>query len=345
MAGRQLEFWNAPVLKDRELTAMRQSNAEWDFMGRTFLALALCEMCERDATLKSDYLPVVDKIIDETISLENECGMHFFLMSYSRTRPYRVQPERSLFLDGEIALMLAARRMVEEKPAYKEPMTARLKIMEERLRSGASMAVESYPDECWIFDHSIALAAIRLGDFLDGADHTTLFRDWSRTARSRLVHKESGLLVSAYDTNNVWMEGPEGSSIWAAVHFIRLFDPALAAEQYTLARRQLGRTLLGFGWSREWPATWRNHVDIDSGVVIPVVDAGAAASGLALIASASFADSEYLRSLRASLNFAAFPVRKNGSLRYCASNAVGDAAMLYAMTLGTLWEKVNRPHL
>lgn len=340
LATQQIQFWRNPALKASEIERMRRSNAEWDFMGRTFLALSLCEMCERDASTRPEYLPVVDRIITETLALEKEHGMHFFLMPYSRTLPYRVQPARSLFLDGEIALMIAARRIVQEEPSYKPLLAARLDSIEQRLKSSPTMSVESYPNECWMFDHAFALAAFRMEDYLDGTDHSRLFRGWSDAARKHLTHPQSGMLVSSYTTDNKWIDGPEGSSIWAAIHFIRLFDPELAQTQYKLARAQLARTLLGFGWSREWPLVWRNFTDIDSGAVIPVVDAGAAASGLALIASASQNDSRYHEALRTSLNFAAFPVRKNGQLRYSASNAVGDAALLYAYTLGPLWQKI-----
>jgi hypothetical protein len=62
---------------------------------------------------------------------------------------------------------------------------------------------------------------------------------------------------------------------------------------------------------------------------------------MALIGAASFDDEEFLRALKTSLNFAAFPVRNHGALRYSASNAVGDAAMLYAETLGAIYAKVS----
>jgi uncharacterized protein YjaG (DUF416 family) len=39
---------------------------------------------------------------------------------------------------------------------------------------------------------------------------------------------------------------------------------------------------------------------------------------------------------------AAFPSRKNGQLKYCASNQVGDAALLYARVLGPLWERTTK---
>src|SRR6266566_6678585 len=37
LAAEQLQFWTDPHLRDRELRRMRASNAEWDFMGRSFL--------------------------------------------------------------------------------------------------------------------------------------------------------------------------------------------------------------------------------------------------------------------------------------------------------------------
>src|SRR6266487_5531458 len=75
---------------------------------------------------KATYLEAMDQIIDETLRLENERGMYFFLMPYAKIRPYVVQPAHSLFLDGEIAMMLASRRLLEEKPEYKAPLSARV---------------------------------------------------------------------------------------------------------------------------------------------------------------------------------------------------------------------------
>jgi hypothetical protein len=44
MAERQLRLWANDDSLRRQLDQMRASNAEWDFMGRTFLVLALCNM-------------------------------------------------------------------------------------------------------------------------------------------------------------------------------------------------------------------------------------------------------------------------------------------------------------
>jgi len=41
------------------------------------------------------------------------------------------------------------------------------------------------------------------------------------------------------------------------------------------------------------------------------------------------------------VHFAAFPVEQEGTAHYAASNVVGDAVMLYAFTVGPLWQLVK----
>lgn len=339
LSARHLQLWTDPALRQRELDRMRASNAEWDFMGRTFLVWSLAEMSLRNPADKPQYLQTMDRIIEETVQLEQKHGMYFFLMPYARVSPYVMQPPRSLFLDSEIALMLAVRRMVEEKPEYQPLMRERIDLMEARMRRGPVLSAESYPDECWMFDNAVALAAMKLADKLDGSDHSAFQRQWLELAKQKLVDHKTGLLISSFTTEGQPLDGPEGSSIWLVVHCLRLVDEDFARDQYRRARQELGRSLAGFAWSREWPASWKGQMDIDSGPVIPVLEISAGVSGMAFIGASSFHDASYLRSLAATLDFSAFPSVKNDRLKYCASNQVGDAALLYASVLGPLWEK------
>ena len=68
---------------------MRASNAEWDFMGRTYLVLALCNMALTEPARQDRYLGVVDAIIDETLRLDESKGIYFFLMDYARAGAFR----------------------------------------------------------------------------------------------------------------------------------------------------------------------------------------------------------------------------------------------------------------
>ena len=75
--------------------------------------------------------------------------------------------------------------------------------------------------------------------------------------------------------------------------------------------------------------------------IVPWLEASPGASGMALLGAASFRDLDYLRPLLASLDLAAFPVEEDDELRYCASNSVGDAVLLYALVQGPLWARVK----
>jgi hypothetical protein len=342
LAAEQVRLWADAKTRQRDAAEMREVNAEWDFMDRSFVVWALANRCLRHPELKTAYLQVIDRIIDDTIKTEHDEGIYYFLMHYAETRPFVTQPPRSLFLDGEIALILAARRMVEEKEAYRAPLAGRVNEMVRRMESGKVMCAESYPDECWMFCNTVALAAIRMSDVLDGTDHSAFFRKWVSTAKAKLIDQHTGLLVSAFTLDGRVIQGPRGSSIWMAAHCLQLIDEPFAADQYRRAKKELASKLPLVGYAREWPASSGHRADVDSGAVVPGFDASVSSSGLALVAARAFDDRDYFRDLQTSLGLFASPTERGGRLRYGAGNQVGDSVILYAATLGPLWEKARK---
>jgi len=340
LAARHLELWTDPDSRQKELDRMRASNAEWDFMGRGFLVWSLANMGLRNPDSKALYLQTMDQIIDETLRLEKEKGMYFFLMPYAKGGKYIMQPGRSLFLDGEIALMLASRRMLEEKAEYKSLLTERVNIMADEFNRSPHLILESYPDECWTFDHCLAFDAMKMADHLDGTDHSKLIHDWIALAKQKLIDPQSGLLVANFSIDGTPMNGPQGSTLWMAAHALQILDPEFARDQYQRTRKQLGEITLGFGYAHEWPANWKGLANIDSGPIVPFFNISAGSSGIAFIGASAFDDEPFLKSLNSTVEFAGFPSRKKDRLKYCASNQVGDTAMLYAATLGPVWQKI-----
>lgn len=340
IANRYIQFWTNPESRKLQLDKMRSRNAEWDFMGRCFFVWSLANMGLRDPEMIPTLLPVMDSIIDETVKLEKQYGMHFFLMPYAKLIPFIVDPPRSIFIDGEISLMLALRRLVQEKPEYKEQLQERIKAMEKQMQGGGALCAESYPDECWLFCNSIGLAAMKVADYLDGTDHSQFFQDWVKNAKENLLDKKTGILVSAFDlSGKIVSDGPEGSTIWLVTHCLKIIDPEFAKDQYWKARKQLKADFGGFGYAYEWPGGVGRD-DVDSGPIIPLLNLSAGSTGLAFIGAASFNDREFLSQLYKALELGAFPVKTKHGIRYCASNAVGDSVLLYSMTQGPAWEKV-----
>jgi len=337
----QLETWE--TRERNAIERMRLANGEWDFMSRTFAVLALANLALREPESKDRYLTLLDGILEDTLATEARHGQEHFLLPYVHDRPWVDPSGRSVFVDGEIALMLAARQRVEESPRHAAQLEARITSITQQMHRGPVLSAESYPDECWTFCNTAALAAVRISDSVTGEDHGALLDAWVARAKRDLVDPETGLLVSSYTRDGRHLDGPEGSSIFFAAHALELIDPAFAEDQYTRAREELGAELFGFAWAREWPSSWAGPQDVDSGPVVPVLGASAGASGMALLGAAVFDDEGYLEGLHRSLDLAGFPdVDEEGALRFAASNQVGDAVLLYSLVEGPLWDAARR---
>jgi hypothetical protein len=327
-------------IRDAALADVHRSNPEWDLMSRTFTVLAFADR----ALAGNDgerHLRVIDALVDDTLAKEREHGPEHFLMGYWQRAPFESGRLESVFVDGEIALMIAARQSVARRPDLDVELTSRVARIVAAMEAGPMLSAESYPDECWTFCNTTALAALRLADHAQGTDHADLRERWIAMAKERLIDRETGLLVSSYTYDGRHLDGPEGSSLWMALTNLLLVDERFAREQYELARAQLRRSVLGFGYAREWPATDVGAMDVDSGPVIPLVEASPGSSGLAFLGAKAFDDDAYLHELTRSLDLAAFPIRDDRqSLRYGASNLVGDAVLLHGLTFGPLWDRV-----
>lgn len=313
---------------------MRAVNPEWDFMQRTYSVLGLANFARRpDATRaeRAGALARIDAIIDDTIASDASLGAKHFLLPYANERPF-VDPEsRSLFVDGELVMMIAARALVEPRPERLAEARTRAERVTRTMSRSPSLSAESYPDDCWTFCNTTALAGLAMLDRVTGDDHRSLGRAWVAYAKQHLVDVATGLLVSRYTRDARIVEGPEGSSIWMSASNLLLVDEAFANDQYTRARRELGASFLGFGWAREWPRGVPMHPDVDSGPIVPLLDASAGSSGLAILGASAFHDDAWRDSLLASLELAGFPDREHATWR--ASNAVGDAVVFYSLSL------------
>jgi hypothetical protein len=343
LAARQIALWepSGSAALTAATESLRARNPEWDLMGRMFTVLALANLIEREPARADSYLHTIDTIIDRTEQDAEASGPYHFLLPYGRERPFVYKLQRSLFVDGELAMMLAVRQLVRFDPARRYRTGIWVERAIAQIEAAPALFGESYPDEVWVFCNAVALAAIRIHDETEGAPqrHRPLFDRWIASARKHIVDASTGILASKVGYDGSVREGPEGSTIWLVSAMLRVVDDGFARDQYTRARAALGRTFAGFGWAREWPAGHTAREDIDSGPTVPVVGANAGSSGLALVAAAAFGDRELLNGLVTSLAFAGFPI--DGGARFAAGNHCADAVILYALSSGPLWRRLG----
>ncbi|HSQ67601.1 MAG TPA: hypothetical protein VLM85_30535 [Polyangiaceae bacterium] len=333
-----------------DVEPLRDVNPEWDFMSRTFTVLGLANRAL--ATPQHDRAPLlasIDHVIDETIATDARAGQLHFLLEYAKAGSFIDPSARSIFVDGELLMMIAARELVEpraQRPEQRDwhaEAQERARRVERSMRRSPSLSGESYPNECWTFCNTTALAALAMSDRAFGGDHRELSRAWLAHARQHLLDPKTGLLVSSYTYDGHVKDGAEGSSIFMSAQNLLLVDEAFAKDQYARARHELGASVLGFGYAREWPRGEPERPDIDSGPTVPLLEASAGSSGFALLGASAFGDATFRDELMRSLELAAFPREDESGRRYLASNRVGDAVLFYALEFGPLWSRAREP--
>jgi hypothetical protein len=329
--------------QDAATAELRALNPEWDFMRRTFLGLALLDDALAHPERADEDLAFVDALLRDLVAEEAAHGQRRFLLPYAGASAW-VGDGRSLFVDGELALLAGARRVVrDDSPAVRALHRERVGRVEDAFDAAPRGLPESYPDEAWVFCVTNALAALRVADVVDGSDHGERIRAWTSEARSALVEPETGLLGSSFRTDGTMLDGPEGSTVWLVATNLLLLDPVLAQEQYVRARAALLHSLGGLAWASEWGPGWQGPVDVDSGPIVPIVDASPSSSGFAILAARAFDDEPTFEALGRSLGAADLVVNLDPRLGLLADNAMGDVIVWHGLTFGPLWDRIGAP--
>ncbi len=322
-----------------DVAQVRRVNPEWDLMRRMYLALSFADLALAEPARRGEHLRTLDALVDDLLAATASDDPYRFLLPYALSEPW-LGDGRSLFVDGEVALVLAARLLVGPRPDLEAPLRSRIDAVVRSMEASPSLSGESYPDEAWTFCNTTALAALRLDDVRTGSDHRLLATRWIAHAKAHLLDARSGLLVSRYRYGGAVMEGPEGSSVFMAAHNLLLWDRPFAEAQYANARRLLTFEVLGFGLAREWPLGGR--ADVDSGPIVPLLGASPGASGMAYLGARAFGDASAARALGRSLRFTAAAERRGDAETYRAAGPMGNAVVLHASTQGPLWTLAER---
>ena len=335
--------WSAPG-EAASFTQQRDLNPEYDLMARTFTVLALADRALATPEEATAHLAAMDAILTDTLARTEDRGHAHWLLPYAGARPWRGDGS-SLFVDGELLVMLGARRMVrDDRDDWRAAFGRQADRVVARFGAAGPLALaESYPDEGWTFCHSVALLGLRMEEVLDGADHSATREAFLDVARGPLTDPETGLLISSFSMDGRPADGPEGSTLWLSAIALQVSDPRLARAQYVRARAALGRDLLGLGYAREWPEGAQGRADVDSGPIVPLLDASASSSGLALAAAKAFDDPTWHRQLTGALGAAEALLAVHPVLAQSADTPVGRAVLVWGLGFGPLFDALGAP--
>jgi len=233
---------------------------------------------------------------------------------------------------GYAGLALGLHRLVVPVSRFDATHDALAAALGRRFSASPSGLLETYPGEVYPVDNAAALAALALHAKATHVNPSPGLQRGLETLRARSVQPATGLLAQAASPLDASARDPgRGSGTALAAYFLAYADPALSAALYHAVRRELYRTVLGFGAVLEHPASCvecTGRVDVDSGPT--VLGFGVSATGFAIGASRTNADREAFTSLYATAHLFGAPFDEEGSRTFATGGPLGDA-ILFAM--------------
>ncbi len=234
---------------------------------------------------------------------------------------------------GYAGLALGLHRLVVPTSRFDAAHDALAAALERRFLASPTGLLETYPGEVYPVDNSAALAALALHAKATHAPPSAGLQRGLETLRARSVQPATGLLAQAASAVDGSPRDPgRGSGTALAAYFLAYADPALSAALYHALRRELFRTVLGFGVVLEHPASCvdcTGRVDIDSGPT--VLGFGVSATGFAIGASRANEDRDTFVSLYATAHLFGAPFDEGAVRTFATGGPLGDA-ILFAMT-------------
>jgi hypothetical protein len=233
---------------------------------------------------------------------------------------------------GYAGLALGLHRLVAPSSRFDAVQDRIAAALARRFEASKIGLVETYPGETYPVDNTAALGALALHATATHAAPPPALARGLEAVRVHGIQAESGLLAQAVDSSTAAPRDPgRGSGTALAAYFLAFADHAMSASLHRAVRRDLFRTVLGFGVILEHPASCEScagRVDIDSGPV--VAGFGVSATGFAIGASRANDDRDAFASLYATAHLFGAPFDEGGTRTFATGGPLGDA-ILFAM--------------
>lgn len=322
-------------------TGSRRFDGEWLFgtymmaaMG--FGQVALASEGEQSADRRLENIARMERCLDAMLSPASRAfdrdAWSLDALASLEARPGTALDRGHVAYLGYAGLALGLHRLVVPSSRFDDVHDAIIAALARRFVASRMGLVETYPLEVYPVDNAAALGALALHATATATERAPGLSRGLAAIRARAVSPDGGLLAQAVDASTAVPRDPgRGSGTALAAYFLAYADPALSASLYRAVRRQLFRTVIGFGAILEHPATCtecEGRVDIDSGPVL--AGFGVSATGFAIGASRVNDDRDAFASLYATAHLFGAPFDEGETRTFATGGPLGDA-ILFAM--------------
>jgi len=227
---------------------------------------------------------------------------------------------------GYLAMILEAHRLLGGHDAELAALETKvIASLTTKLRNAPSGLLPTYPNETYVADNAVVIAALALADVgrASTKPHAQLLKTTLATWRATLLDKETGVLVFS-------PAHPHARASGAALSAMMLWwaDETFAKEQAKAIAARFDDDVFGvFGAVCEFERC-TGEGDVDSGPLVR--GASPSATGFAIALAKRSGDAQWLGRLLGTAEWAGLGFGWAGKRRYVFAPLVGDAVVLAA---------------
>ncbi len=301
---------------------------EWLLLGLSYFGYAYANLAQHDPGFREETLAEMRWLI-EAMQTPRVSG---FITPHLGVPFGTNRLNASTFVHGHFLNLALRYREVSGDKQYNALLQRVATALAQEFDKTDQGILRSYRDMWWITDNCPSLAALSRYDRLFHTHLSEVKARFLKSLKAYYLDPATGLLCTFVDpSQRRQLQGARGVSVMYALHFFPDIDPAMAAEQYTLAKRYLIRDGLGFAAVREFPEGVEPEPDVASGPIF--LGVGLSASGFAIPAAALQQDRETAWALLKASALVGGPSLQDGELHYSAMPPVGQAVVLFGKTL------------
>ncbi len=226
---------------------------------------------------------------------------------------------------GHLAMILEAHRLLGGRDAELAALETKvIAALTTKLQSAPSGLLPTYPNETYVADNAVVLAALALSDIGRPAKpHAHLLKTALSTWRATLLDKDTGALVFSPTHGRARASGAALSAM-----MLWFVDETFAKEQSKAIAAHFDDDVFGlFGAVCEFEGC-KGDGDVDSGPLVR--GASPSATGFAIALAKRSGDEKWLGRLLATAEWAGLGFSWSGKRRYVFAPLVGDAVVLAA---------------
>jgi hypothetical protein len=195
--------------------------------------------------------------------------------------------------------------------------------------SSSTPYLESYESMAWPSDNVVAVACLRMHDFLYGATYSAVIKKWVDDVKQRLDGKTGMFPYQVDDLTGDCIEGAQANTQAVILYFLAELDPDFAAQQYRLYCNNFPADILGLHFIRHYPKGDKGIGNIDSGPV--VFGIGSAATMVGQAPMRMFNDIERASRVDHSIDALGFPITWGNKTRYAFGlMPIADAFLVWS---------------